>query len=368
VLEQVERVAPIGSALLIQGEMESRAKERHLLTNQRSRSMSPFMSIDEETSLDTESVLVSAGVSQGSGMQLNRSRLNGGRRESLATLIASLLSHDIRHHLSAVYCNAEFMSEPATLATDRKQLFEEVKLAIEDITKTLDFILLNAKSELPSPDVIESFNDLIERTVAAIRPHPHATGVSITAEESPPISALFNKTIVSSAVYNLLLNACFAAQRAPEPGKVEISLHDDHSFVCIRVKDNGLGVPAGVRQNLSQPFVTSDKQGGIGLGITIADYVAREYGGSLQIESSCSGSTIFALRLAKPTLQVVEHAVVPPQEEKPSIEDRLTTPVTVIALSRCLQEHYDGHATSARSRKYREGISGSQRMKVGDEG
>jgi len=316
VLEPVERVAPTGSTVVIQSEMESRAKERHLLTNQRSRSMSQFKSIDEDTILDTESVLASAGVSQGSGMQLNRSRLNGGRCESLATLIASLLSHDIRHHLSAVYCNAEFMSEPATLAADRKRLFEEVKLAIEDITKTLDFILLNAKSELPSPDVIESFNDLIERTVAAIRPHPHATGVSITAEESPSISALFNKTIVSSAVYNLLLNACFAAQRATEPGKVEISLHDDHSFVCIRVKDNGLGVPADVRQNLSQPFVTSDKQGGIGLGITIADYVAREYGGSLQIESSCSGSTIFALRLAKPTLQIVEHALVRPPGRK----------------------------------------------------
>ena len=57
-----------------------------------------------------------------------------------------------------------------------------------------------------------------------------------------------------------------------------------------------------------------------------------------------------------------------PQEEKPSIEDRLTISVTVIALSRCVQEHYDGHATSARSLKDWEGIFGSQRMKVGDEG
>jgi transcriptional regulator with GAF, ATPase, and Fis domain len=65
VLEQLERVAPADSTPLIQGEMESRAKERHLMTNQRSRSMSQFMSIDEETSLDTESALASAGVSQG---------------------------------------------------------------------------------------------------------------------------------------------------------------------------------------------------------------------------------------------------------------------------------------------------------------
>ena len=68
------------------------------------------------------------------------------------------------------------------------------------------------------------------------------------------------------------------------------------------------------------------------------------------LTSSCSGSTIFALRLAKPTLQVVEHALVRPPRKKSH------------------QSHYDGHATSARSRKDRERISGSQRMKVGDEG
>jgi K+-sensing histidine kinase KdpD len=269
--------------------------------------MGQLMSVDD-TSLDTKRALTSTGVSQRSDMLLHRSRLNVGCGESLATLIASLLSHDIRHHLAAVYCNAEFMNDPETLAADRKQLFEEVKLAIEDITKTLDFILLHAKSELPSQVVLESFNDLMERTVAAIRPHPHATGVRITIEESPSISALFNKTIVGSAVYNLLLNACFAAQRTSESGKVEISLHEDQSFICIRVKDNGSGVPAGVRQSISQSFVTSGKQDGIGLGITIAHYVAREYCGSLQIECSCPGCTIFALRLAKPSINYIRHS------------------------------------------------------------
>ncbi|WP_052310604.1 sensor histidine kinase [Granulicella mallensis] len=270
--------------------------------------MGQLMSVDDDTSLDTKSALASTGVLQRSDMPLHQSRLDVGRGESLATLIASLLSHDIRHHLAAVYCNAEFMSAPATLTSDRKQLFEEVKQAIEDITKTLDFILHHAKSELPSQVGVESFNDLMERTVAAIRPHPHATGVRVTIEESPSISALFNKTIVGSAVYNLLLNACFAAQRTSASGKVEISLHEDQSFVCVRVKDNGPGVPAAVRQSMSQPFVTSGKQDGIGLGITIAHYVAREYCGSLQIECSCPGCTIFALRLAKPSINYIRHS------------------------------------------------------------
>jgi signal transduction histidine kinase len=190
------------------------------------------------------------------------------------------------------------------LEADRKQLFEEVKLAITDATRVIDFILLQAKTELPVQDTVESFNVLIERTVSAIRPHSHAEGVDITVDESASIYGLFNHTLVSSAVYNLLLNACFAAQRSGGRGKVEISLYDDHQFISIFVKDNGAGVPAAMLQNLSKPFVTSGKHGGTGLGITIADYVAREYGGTLQIESSSPGCTIFALRFAKAVLPV----------------------------------------------------------------
>ena len=55
VLESVERVAATDSTALIQCSWNQEQEECHLLTNQRSRSMSQFMSIDEDTSLDTES-------------------------------------------------------------------------------------------------------------------------------------------------------------------------------------------------------------------------------------------------------------------------------------------------------------------------
>jgi C4-dicarboxylate-specific signal transduction histidine kinase len=225
-----------------------------------------------------------------------------GRYESLAASIASFLSHDIRHHLTVVGCNAEFMSESPSSKADRKQLLEEVREAITSVNEVVDFILLHARSELVSKDGVHSFNELMEGTVNLIRPHPHSVGVSISIGVSPATWAVFNKTLVTSAIYNLLLNACFAAQHGNEPGRVDISLKDEDDFVCVLVRDNGSGVPQAVQQTLSQPFLTSGKQGGVGLGITIAGYVAREYGGSLRLESSRPGCTIFALRLAKTLL------------------------------------------------------------------
>jgi len=256
--------------------------------------------VEEDEGPDAADALASPIVSRRNEFQFCR--------RSLVASIASFLSHDIRHHLSVVYCNAEFMSESATLESDRKQLLEEIKLAIKNVTQILDFTLLQTRSELPAQDAIESFSDLITSTVDAVRPHPHAAGVSISIAESPSTWAVFNRTIVSSAVYNLLLNACFAAQRGSEPGKVEIALREDHQSVHLLVKDNGSGVPAGLRQDLFGPFVTSGKPCGLGLGLTIAEYVARAYGGSLELESSRPGCTIFALRLAKTVLAVLEPA------------------------------------------------------------
>jgi signal transduction histidine kinase len=255
--------------------------------------------VTDNPRLDIRNVLASPNLSQTGRTQHSRRTLSATSRGSAATLIASLLSHDIRHHLAAVYCNAEFLSESATTEADRRQLLEEVKLAITDATRVLDFIVFHAKSDLPAQNAIGSFNDLVERTVSAIRPHPHAEGVSIIIAESASVRGPFNQTIVSSAIYNLLLNACFAAQRASGPGRVEVSLHEEPPFICVLVKDNGPGVPDWMLQDLSQPCETWGKRDGTGLGITIVDYVAREYGGTLRIESSSPGCTIFALRLAK---------------------------------------------------------------------
>jgi len=65
---------------------------------------------------------------------------------TICQTMASFLSHDIRHHLSGIYCNAEFMSAPNICPTDRQQLLEEVREAIQNMTGLLDFVLFAAGS------------------------------------------------------------------------------------------------------------------------------------------------------------------------------------------------------------------------------
>jgi signal transduction histidine kinase len=84
---------------------------------------------------------------------------------------------------------------------------------------------------------------------------------------------------------------------------VSITLDETDEWIRLQVTDNGPGVPESIRVTLFQPFVSEGKQGGVGLGLTLANKIAEEHGGSVNLERSGNGRTVFVLTLAKATLR-----------------------------------------------------------------
>jgi signal transduction histidine kinase len=66
--------------------------------------------------------------------------------------------------------------------------------------------------------------------------------------------------------------------------------------VEIEVRDTGPGVPAEIRGQLFQPFVTSGKKNGLGLGLALARQTMREHGGDLELVPSEKGAR-FRMRM-----------------------------------------------------------------------
>jgi signal transduction histidine kinase len=97
------------------------------------------------------------------------------------------------------------------------------------------------------------------------------------------------------AIYNLLLNACQSAHRAEGRREVEVSISTESKIISIRIRDTGPGVAEHIRDSLFQPFVSDGKQSGTGLGLTLANAVAKEHGGAVTLVSTRPGETIFEL-------------------------------------------------------------------------
>lgn len=229
--------------------------------------------------------------------------------ERLATIgrMASSVSHDLRHYLAAVYANAEFLASPILPSSERVELFEEIRLAVNGTTDMLDSLLIFSRTGSALQRIPATLASIAERATAMIRTHPDAERVRVILEEpSANTSAAIDTKQIERAVYNLLLNACQSARESHGLREVRVSLQADATHVSVTIVDSGPGIAEGIRESIFDPFVSQGKQRGTGLGLTLAASVAREHDGDVRLMSSRPGETIFRLRVARFLAQTTE--------------------------------------------------------------
>jgi signal transduction histidine kinase len=216
--------------------------------------------------------------------------------------MASSISHDLRHYLSAMYANAEFMSNESLPQAEREELLIEVKVAVQGMTDLLDSLLLFTQTGRALQPGYDSIAGVIQRAVAMVRSHPAARDVRIVVAGLSSIEAWIDAKKLGRAIYNLLLNACQAACRGMNPPLVTLSLEEDERCIRIKVADNGPGVAESIRNTMFLPFVSEGKESGVGLGLTLAQQIAHEHGGSIDLDETFEGHSIFTITLPKAAL------------------------------------------------------------------
>src|SRR5207248_692039 len=217
--------------------------------------------------------------------------------ERLATIgrMASSISHDLRHSLAAIVANAEFLCESRLSSDQREELYQEVRVAVNQMTDLIDSLLEFSRTRESLRPVYGSVKDTVERVVQAIRSHPEYHGVSITVAQTGNSVGWFDPRKLERALFNLLLNACEAVR--PETGHIDIDLHEVAGGVELRVSDNGAGIPQCIRGKLFEPFVSFGKENGTGLGLTVVQKIVQDHGGDVSIERTSADGTVFKVVL-----------------------------------------------------------------------
>jgi C4-dicarboxylate-specific signal transduction histidine kinase len=228
-----------------------------------------------------------------------QSQLIEAERMSAIGRVACSICHDLRHSLTAIYANVEFLEGHDLCAGARADLLLDIQEAVLAMTERIASILKFGSSGQTNPLVHERVSQVVERAVAAVKFHPDGQSVPITVGKFPPIKADIDAKNLESAIFNLLLNACQAATCSTHLPEVKVHLTDVDERIFVTISDNGPGVPVTVRKTLFNPFVTAGKPNGTGLGLTLARRIAEEHGGGVCLEESNRGKTVFTLSLTK---------------------------------------------------------------------
>jgi signal transduction histidine kinase len=68
--------------------------------------------------------------------------------------------------------------------------------------------------------------------------------------------------------------------------RISVRTYHDNKWVYIDIRDNGVGIPPEVMENIFDPFYTTKGvQEGTGLGLSIVQGILKEMNGDLSIES-----------------------------------------------------------------------------------
>ncbi len=217
--------------------------------------------------------------------------------ERLATIgrMASSISHDLRHSLAAIVANAEFLCESRLSSGQREELYQEVRVAVNQMTDLIDSLLEFSRTRESLRPTYGSVKGSVERVAQAIRSHPEFHTIRITISEKGNNSGWFDPKKLERALYNLLLNSCEAI--APESGRIQVELCEVRGGVEIRVSDNGRGIAELIRGKLFEPFISYGKENGTGLGLTVVQKIIQDHGGDVTLEKTSAEGTVFRLLL-----------------------------------------------------------------------
>jgi signal transduction histidine kinase len=215
----------------------------------------------------------------------SQAKLIEGERQATIGRLASSISHDLRHYLSPIYANAEFLSSSTLSPAERTELLSEITESARGMTELLDAILTFSRTGIAVQLTPDSITAAVQRALTMMQPHPDARGVAIKVAGLAELAGRIDGKELQRAVYNLLLNACQAARRSSSSPAICITLQQEiaangEAVAAIRIRDNGEGVREEIALRLFEPFVSAGKESGIGLGLALVKRIVEAHGGS----------------------------------------------------------------------------------------
>ncbi len=143
---------------------------------------------------------------------------------------------------------------------------------------------------------------MVAEAVESSEPAAHAKRITLTSHVPPAFhgEVLGDAARLRQVLWNLLLNAL---KFTPVGGRVAVNVSESPSLVELSVVDSGRGIPQEVLSQVFEPFsqgnlARDERQGGLGLGLSIARHVVELHGGTISVASEGPGKgSTFTVRL-----------------------------------------------------------------------
>jgi PAS domain S-box-containing protein len=207
----------------------------------------------------------------------------------------AMLAHELRNPLAPICNAARVMRRLAPPGSQLQQMLEVIERQTDQLTRLVDDLLDVSRISQGKITLRKEKIDLLTvvgRAVETSRPLIDAGGHRLTVSlpsESPRLEG--DLTRLAQVISNLLNNA---AKYTEKGGNIWLTAEVLDGEVLLRVKDDGIGIPAVVLPRVFDLFVQADRgldraQGGLGIGLTLVKNIVGMHGGAVRALSAGPG-------------------------------------------------------------------------------
>jgi signal transduction histidine kinase len=199
------------------------------------------------------------------------------------------VAHDMRRPLTRLRQKLERLGRAAQATPEVAAEVRRLDADFQEILRTFDALLQLAEIEGSArPQDLVDLTEVAGRVSEALRPDIEDSGRSLTAHMEPA-RVKGDTDLVAQALANLLENAL---RHTPPGSRIELSVETGGGAPTVRVRDNGPGIPAELRDTALAPLgrlEASRSSPGSGLGLAIASSIAARHGATLELADAEPG-------------------------------------------------------------------------------
>ena len=213
-------------------------------------------------------------------------------------------SHELRTPVTtARTASSVALQQPTRSEGDYRETLAIVEQEMVRLSRIVDDMFTLARADAGSYPVRRMpmyLDEVVDEVVRALRVVAKTREISISDECLRPAPFTGDEDLVRRLILNLIDNA---VRYAPSGTAVRVALDRAVNQYAISVSDDGPGIPAEIQPRIFERFYRVDaarthaKDGGAGLGLALARWIARVHGGDVTLAASSRLGSTFVITL-----------------------------------------------------------------------
>ena len=210
-------------------------------------------------------------------------------------------SHELKTPICAMRGEAEvLLSKPRTAEEYQEGLAHFIE-RFDQLNRMINDLILLSKSDSSQVELkmnpvrldllINDMGDLFQILA-------EQKNIALNINSLQETVVMGDKTRLQQLFTNLIDNAI----KYTSKGSIHVTLQKNEDTALVKIKDTGIGIPKEEQEKIFKRFYRVDKSrsretGGVGLGLSIAEWIVHAHHGKIGVESELNKGSIFTLYL-----------------------------------------------------------------------